>query len=49
MRKFYDTLETRTHDERANDISRELPRQIANAQTYATGFKTTFKKQFSSG
>ena len=41
MRKFYDTLETRTHDERANDISRELPRQIANAQTYATGFKTT--------
>jgi phenylacetate-CoA ligase len=41
MRKFFDTLETRTHDERASDISRELPRQIANAQTYATGFNTT--------
>ncbi len=41
MRKFYDTLETRSDDERASDISRDLPRQIANAQTYAMGFKTS--------
>lgn len=41
MRKFYDTLETRSTDERASDLSRDLPRQIANAKAYATGFKST--------
>lgn len=41
MRKYYDTLETRSTDERDSDLSRDLPRQIANAKAYATGFKST--------
>jgi phenylacetate-CoA ligase len=41
MRKYFDTLETRSDDERAADFALALPRQIANAQANSTGFATT--------
>lgn len=40
MGKYYDTLETRSEDERANDLALELPKKIANAQKNSTGFAT---------
>jgi phenylacetate-coenzyme A ligase PaaK-like adenylate-forming protein len=40
MTDFYDGFETRSEDERANDLARDLPRQIANAQKNSTGFAT---------
>lgn len=42
MRKYYDTLETRSTDERASDLAQALPRQIANAMANTTGFKSMF-------
>lgn len=41
MRKYFDTLETRSDDERAADLALALPRQIANAQSNSAGFATT--------
>jgi phenylacetate-CoA ligase len=41
MRKFFDTLETRSDDERASDVAQALPRQIANAQSNSSGFAVT--------
>ncbi len=38
MADFYDALETRSNDQRAHDLARDLPRQIANAQKNSTGF-----------
>ncbi len=38
MKNFYDQLETRSADERADDLARDLPRQIANAQNNSAGF-----------
>ncbi len=38
MTNFYDELETRSADERAHDLARELPKQIANAQKNSAGF-----------
>lgn len=40
MAEYYDTLETRSADERALDLAIDLPRQIANAKTNTTGFAT---------
>ncbi len=38
MAGFYDNLETRSDDQRAHDLSRDLPQQIANAQKNSAGF-----------
>ena len=38
MAEFYDDLETRSDDQRAHDMARDLPRQIAHAQKNSTGF-----------
>ena len=38
MADYYDALETRSKDQRAHDLARDLPRQIANAQKNSTGF-----------
>jgi phenylacetate-CoA ligase len=38
MADYYDALETRSKDQRAHDLTRDLPRQIANAQKNSTGF-----------
>lgn len=38
MAGFYDSLETRSEDQRANDLAQDLPQQIANAKKNATGF-----------
>ncbi|MBE9477066.1 MAG: AMP-binding protein [Proteobacteria bacterium] len=40
MTAFYDSLETRSDDERASDLAQVLPAQIVNAQKNATGFAT---------
>ncbi|PLS21891.1 phenylacetate--CoA ligase family protein [Neptunicoccus cionae] len=37
---FYDELETRSADQRASDLAKALPRQIAQAQTSAKGYGT---------
>ncbi len=37
MSKFFDDLETRNADQRAADLARDLPRQIANAKAHAPG------------
>jgi phenylacetate-CoA ligase len=38
MGEFYDSLETRSQDERASALALELPKQIANAKKNSTGF-----------
>lgn len=43
MGKHYDSLETRSNDERAHDLTRDLPAQITNAKTNAPGFCETLK------
>lgn len=37
MSAFFDTLETRSADQRASDLAQALPKQIANAQSRADG------------
>lgn len=43
MAKFFDSLEIRSMDERAQDLARDLPRQIANAQKNSAGFAKILK------
>ncbi|MEH6360365.1 MAG: AMP-binding protein [Amylibacter sp.] len=38
MTGFYDSLETRSDEERASELARDLPAQIANAKTNAQGY-----------
>lgn len=40
MADFFDSLETRSFDQRAEDLSRDLPAQIAHAQAKASGLAT---------
>ena len=44
MTKFFDNLETRSGDERARDLSIQLPSQIKNAKENSKAFKEIFKK-----
>lgn len=43
MTGFYDSLETRSDEERAGDLTRDLPAQIANAKTNAQGFSAALQ------
>ena len=38
MTKYYDNLETRSHDERTTDLSKQLPSQIQNAKEKSEAF-----------
>ena len=38
MTKYYDNLETRSHDERTTDLSKQLPSQIQNAKENSEAF-----------
>ena len=38
MTKYYDNLETRSHDERSSDLSKQLPSQIRNAKEKSKAF-----------
>ena len=38
MTKYYDNLETRSHDERSTDLSKQLPSQIQNAKENSEAF-----------
>ena len=38
MTKYYDNLETRSHDERTTDLSKQLPSQIQNAKEKSGAF-----------
>lgn len=40
---FYDRLETRSADERAKDLARDLPKQVTNAQSNTTAFGESLK------
>ena len=43
MTKFFDNLETRSGDERARDLSKQLPSQIKNAKENSKAFKEILK------
>ena len=43
MTKFFDNLETRSGDERARDLSIQLPSQIKNAKENSKAFKEILK------
>jgi len=43
MARFYDTLETRSDDERAADLAKALPKAVAHAQANAAGFTESFE------
>ena len=38
MTEYYDNLETRSHDERTTDLSKQLPSQIQNAKEKSQAF-----------
>ena len=38
MTEYYDNLETRSHDERTTDLSKQLPSQIQNAKENSEAF-----------
>ena len=38
MTEYYDNLETRSHDERTTDLSKQLPSQIQNAKEKSEAF-----------
>ena len=38
MTEYYDNLETRSHDERSADLSKQLPSQIQNAKENSEAF-----------
>ena len=44
MTSYFDNLETRSEDERANDLSKKLPAQIHNAKENSRAFKKIFKE-----
>ena len=43
MTDFYDNLETRSDDERANDLSKAIPAQLKNAKENSVAFKKILK------
>ena len=43
MTDFYDNLETRSDDERANDLSKAIPTQLKNAKENSVAFKKILK------
>ena len=44
MTSYFDNLETRSEDERANDLSKQLPAQIHNAKENSRAFKQILKE-----
>ena len=44
MTNYFDHLETRSEDERANDLSKQLPAQIHNAKENSRAFKKILKE-----
>jgi phenylacetate-CoA ligase len=44
MTSYFDNLETRSEDERANDLSKQLPAQIHNAKKNSRAFKQILKE-----
>jgi len=44
MTSYFDNLETRSEDERANDLSKQLPAQIHNAKENSRAFKKILKE-----
>ena len=44
MTSYFDHLETRSEDERANDLSKQIPAQIQNAKENSRAFKQILKE-----